>query len=100
MAKKNAISQMAGLGRQYRFVRIPVMFVMFLYILMSDAILHLFITLRTKEQFSRGLAYAMAFVLVFNTFDYSLLAAEQAATGEIIAVERNWKTDYVKTLDK
>lgn len=87
MAKKNAISQMAGLGRQYRFVRIPVMFVMFLYILMSDAILHLFITLRTKEQFSRGLAYAMAFVLVFNTFDYSLLAAEQAATGEIIAVE-------------
>lgn len=87
MAKKNAISQMAGLGRQYRFVRIPVMFVMFLYILMSDAILHLFITLRTKEQFSRGLAYAMAFVLVFNTFDYSLLAAEQAATGEIVAVE-------------
>ena len=87
MAKKNAISQMAGLGRQHRFVRIPVMFVMFLYILMSDAILHLFITLRTKEQFSRGLAYAMAFVLVFNTFDYSLLAAEQAATGEIIAVE-------------
>lgn len=74
VAKKNTIHTLAGIGREHKILRYPMMVVLIAFIFFYNLFLYILMELKMEEKLARGVAVLMTGVLVITSIDLTALA--------------------------
>lgn len=74
VAKKNTIHTLAGIGREHKILRYPILVALMAFIFFYNLFLYIFMELKMEEKLAKGVAVLMTGVLVITSIDLTALA--------------------------